>query len=96
MTDLITRRREAKELTFNLFWEVAEHLNVEADGRLRQLTAARAWESAAVALAERVLGIVRMKWVFQDALDAWQPKDGVPAFVLQFVAAILLAKEDRE
>lgn len=48
MTDLITRRREAKELTFNLFWEVAEHLNVEADGRLRQLTAARAWESAAV------------------------------------------------
>lgn len=52
MTDLITRLREAKELTFNLFWEVAEHLNVEADGRLRQLTAARAWESAAVALAE--------------------------------------------
>ena len=52
MTDLITRRREAKELTFNLFWEVAEHLNVEADGRLRQLTAARAWEFAAVALAE--------------------------------------------
>ena len=54
MTNLITRLREAKELTFNLFWEVAEHLNVEADGRLRQLTAARAWESAAVALAEQM------------------------------------------
>lgn len=27
---------------------------MEADGRLRQLTAARAWESAAVALAEQV------------------------------------------
>ena len=48
--------------------------------------------SAAVALAERVLGIVRMKWVFQDTLDAWQPKDGVPAFVVQFVTAILTAK----
>lgn len=58
MTDtIISCMREAKELTFNLFWEVAEHLNVEADGRLRQLTAARAWESAALALCLAIISV---------------------------------------